>query len=206
MPLELGRLRVKELPRREYLLEAEAASGGKTLASAHAPLMRPYAWEACGPLEHLGLDSRGPLDGDTDAAPEGAPKWSPLKESHMDHFGVLDFGLFTSGNSLFPVQMKTIYARTRVKVPETGKYLIKVQSDDQMLLWLDGREILRWDGREPVTRTAVRLRGELSAGEHRIRMRVNQFEGRWQACLRIRTEADGLSRVTGIEPAGPPRE
>lgn len=38
----------------------------------------------------------------------------------------------------------------------------------------------------------------LAEGEHRLRMRVNQTEGRWQASLRIRTQDDGLSEVEGV--------
>ena len=42
-------------------------------------------------------------------------------------------------------------------------------------------------------------------GERRLRLRVNQMAGRWQASLRIRTQKDGLSGVVGLDaPHGRP--
>lgn len=49
LPLDFSRLEVKQLPRREYILEAELVQDGKVLARAHYPLLRPFAWEAFGP-------------------------------------------------------------------------------------------------------------------------------------------------------------
>ena len=198
MPVDFGRLDLEELPRREYLLVAELVLEGERTASAHVPLVRPYAWEVFGPVEHLANELKGPLDGDRTPAEGEGRRWAPFADASFEHFGVLDFGLHTIGNSLHAPQQKTIYARTRVLVPEAGTYLFKIQSDDQMIFWLDGKEICRNNERRPVTRTAIRHPVELEAGEHRIRMRVNQGKGRWQACLRIRTKDDRLSAVTGL--------
>ena len=78
----------------------------------------------------------------------------------MDHFGVLDFGLHTSGNSLHAPQQKTIYARTRVDVPPGGNWLFLLQSDDQMELWIDGKLACEFDedSFRPVTRSARRVK------------------------------------------------
>ncbi len=199
MQIDFGALDVGKLARREYLLVAELVLAGETIASAHVPLMRPFAWEAHGPIEYFANDRAGPLDG----AGGESGAWRPFTDTSFTHFGVHDFGLFSTGNSLHAPRRKTIYLRTRVHVPETETYLFKIQSDDQMIFWLDGRELCRHDkcAWRPVTRTAIRLPVELNAGEHRIRMRVNQGEGRWQACLRIRTEDDRLSAVTGLLPS-----
>jgi hypothetical protein len=123
----------------------------------------------------------------------------------MDHYGVLDFGLQTSGNSLHAMSYKTIYTRTCIHVPKEDDYLFLLQTDDEMLLWIDDRLVYRYneDEDKPVTRSAERHRIHLTAGEHRIRMRVNQTEDRWQAAMRIRTKEDDLSDVTGL-PASVP--
>ncbi len=198
MPVDFGKLDIEKLPRREYLLAAELTLAGETVAATHVPLMRPYAWEASDVVQYLPNERKGPLDGD--ATRDRA--WHPFADASFTWFGVLDFGVHSIGNSLHAPQHKTIYVRTRVHVPVPGSYLFKIQSDDQIILWLDGKEICRHDecAWRPVTRTAISLAVELSAGEHRIRMRVNQVEGRWQACLRIRTKDDRLSDVTGLPP------
>lgn len=200
LPLDFSRLDLKRLPRREYTLEAELVQDGKVLARAHYPLLRPFAWQAFGPGSYLRQDRSGPLDGDGTPKPGDTRRWMPLAAASMDHFGVLDFGLHAGGNSLHAPQHKTIYARTRVNVPEDGTYLFKIQSDDQMILWIDGKEVFRYDGRAPVTRAGSWVKLPLKAGERRIRMRVNQTEARWQATLRIRTLDDQPSGVVGLEP------
>ena len=207
MPLPLKRLDLGTLRRREYLLTAavrQGGRGGEELAAARVPLMRPWAWQVFGPGGYLSQDTAAALDGDGSPAPADKRRWTPFKVSSFDLFGVLDFGVQTIGNSLHAPQMKTIYARTRVRVPRTGKYLLKIQADDQMLLWLDGRQVYRHDHRRPVTRASTALPLELGAGEHRMRMRVNQQSGRWQAHLRIRTEDDRVSGVVGLEPPSAP--
>lgn len=200
LPLDFSRMDLKQLPRREYNLQAELVQDGKVLARAQYPLLRPFAWEAFGPGSYLRQDRAGPLDGDGVPKAGDARRWMPLAAASMDHFGVLDFGLHAGGNSLHAPQHKTIYARTRVSVPEDGTYLFKIQSDDQMILWIDGKEVFRYDGRAPVTRAGSWVKLPLKAGERRIRLRVNQTEARWQACLRIRTLDDQPSGVVGLEP------
>ena len=39
----------------------------------------------------------------------------------------------------------------------------------------------------------------IEKGEHDIRMRVNQFEGPWQASMRVRTEGDDITAATGLD-------
>jgi len=196
--IDFSRARLADLPPREYLLRAELTSGGKQLASTHIPLMRPFSWEVSRQMDFLPNEEPGPLDGDLNGNRPDDAKWAPLKVTSWDHLGVMDFGLHTIGNSLHAPQSTMVYAQTRIRVPEDGDYLLKVQADDQMLLWLDGKEIYRHDHMRPVTRAAYRRRVHLRAGERRIRIRVNQNEGRWQASLRIRTQEDDLSGVTGL--------
>jgi hypothetical protein len=128
----------------------------------------------------------------------------PFRDASLDCYGVLDFGLETIGNSLHAPDQVTIYARTAIEVPRAGEYLLKVASDDQMMLWLDGRVLYRTESFMPVTRSAERVKVNLTAGRHRLRMRVNNrqtwdyADGRWQAVVRFRTVEDELSDVTGV--------
>jgi hypothetical protein len=206
VPLSFDDLDLSKLARREYMLRAELVSEDKTMASARVTLLRPFAWEACGTFDFLSNADAGPLDGTRELKPGGRHTWVPIKESSMDHFGVLDFGLHTIGNSLHAPQMKTIYARTRISVPKTDTYLFLVQADDQMLLWIDGKLVYQFEdyGERPVTRSAQRYKIPLSAGDHVLCMRVNQTDGPWQASVRIRTHYDDISSVVGLP--GPQEE
>ncbi len=203
VPIDFTDLPLDAMERREYLLVAEATLDGRLVGTARVPLCKPFAWDVCGPFDYYENGVPGPLDGPKDAPPPGGPAWEPLPCDNYDAFAVLDFGLYTTGNSLHADEWKTIYARTRIHVPETADYLFKLQSDDQMLLWLDGRQIYRHDQSAPVTRSVARPMIRLEAGDHTLKMRVNQQgmsnwqDGRWQASLRIRTPADTLSHVTG---------
>jgi len=200
VPIDFSALDLGALPRREFLLRATLTRGDERIAGCHVPLMHPFEWEVAGPGRYYHNDTPAPLDGDREK--EGV-EWTPLATSKFDHFGVLDFGLQYGGNSLHAPQLKTAYARTRISVPETGEYLLKIQSDDQMLLWIDGKLVYRHDRNAPVTRSVKRLKLRLEKGERRARMRVNQRrftsygDGRWQASLRFRTLDDDLSDVRG---------
>ncbi len=206
-PLDFSALDLERLQRREFLLEAEVRRGTELLAQRRVPLQRPCAWEVSGQLPYLSNDQPGPLDevkpGEGDAC-----RWRPFKLSSFDTFGVLDFGLETIGNSLHAPALATIYARTRIEVPESGRYLLKIQSDDQLLLWIDGQLACRRDEGAPVTRSAERLKLQLAKGVHEVRMRVNQAQytsfgdGRWQASLRFRTLEDRVSGVVGLSASG----
>jgi len=205
VPLSFSNLDLVRMSRREYLLKTELLQDGKVIASNRVTLLRPWVWEACGPFPYYGNHSTGPLDGAGELSKTSKRTWRPVEEKHIDHFGVLDFGLWCGASSLHAPQDKTIYARTRIMVPETGRYLFLIQTDDQMLLWVDGRLIYRFDSDWdlPVTRAARRRRIRLTAGAHELRMRVNQTHTRWQAAVRIRTRDDDLSHVIGLpEPTG----
>jgi hypothetical protein len=193
LPLDFGGLDWEKLPRREYLLRAELFNDAGPLAEAQTVLRRPYAYETFGPGKFLELHQGGPLDKDGQPVAGDTRKWTPFADKNWQELGVLDFGLQASNNSLHPVQGRTIYARTRIKVAKAGVYLFKLQSDDQMILWLDEKEIFRQPEVKPVTRNAAWEKVELSAGEHRLRMRVNQYYGRWQATLIIRGETDDIT-------------
>ncbi len=205
LPLDFSTHDLGKLPPREYLLTADAIAGdGKVLAQCRVPLMRPFTWQVYGPLPYLSNDQPGPLDADAEPGADARLKWGPFADSSWDHLGVMDFGLQATGNSLHAPEKVTAYARTEIVVPETDEYLLKIQSDDQMLLWIDGKEVYRHNRQSPVTRSVQRLKLRLEKGPHRVRIRVNnrafekQGDGRWQASLRFRTRDDLLSDVRGL--------
>ena len=202
VPLSFQDLDLSKLERREYLLRADLLSQDKPVAGARVTLERPFDWQVSGMFNYMSNETAGPLDGIRELKPGDPRAWVPLKESCMTHFGVLDFGLHTSGNTLNAPAQKTIYARTRIAVPKTDAYLFLAQSDDHMLLWVDGKLVYSFTNPTfselPVTRSAARAKVSLEAGEHELRMRVNQLSGPWQASVRIRTHYDDISGVVGL--------
>ena len=205
IPIDFSKLNFSSLQRREYLLVAELTRKGKLITSTNVPLIYPFSWEVCGPFPLIKNGRKGPLDGDSEPTSGDAKtgEWQAFKDSFFDHFACFDFGLYTIGNSLHAPENVTIYAKTEIDVPETGEYLLKIQSDDQLILWIDGKQVYRHDNRAPVTRSVKRLKHHLTKGQHRIRIRVNQWhhtsygDGRWQASLRFRTADDSLSNIVG---------
>ncbi|OGV72479.1 MAG: hypothetical protein A3K19_16690 [Lentisphaerae bacterium RIFOXYB12_FULL_65_16] len=113
------------------------------------------------------------------------------------------------GVALFPVLLVLGIAGVDHTLSRPDRIRHTRRIDDQMLLWLDGKLICQHDEQAPVTRSAAREPVRIEKGEHRLRMRVNnrtfsQYgDGRWQASLRIRTQDDQLSRVTGLPPSPP---
>ncbi|MEK7269891.1 MAG: PA14 domain-containing protein [Planctomycetota bacterium] len=205
VPVVLSGIPIRDLPRREYLLKSVLIVDGTEAAAATTALQRPFAWEILGMLSFAPLEKRLPPDG---WGKEGSYEirgktcaWKPFENRWLDHFGVLDFGLAFAGNSLFAPERKTVYARTRVRAPADGDYLLKVLADDQMNLWVDGNEILRKDELGPVTRTSRRIPVRLSAGTHRLQFRLNQDKDRWQGAVFVRNPDDSISDVRG-EPPG----
>ncbi|MFC1479746.1 hypothetical protein ACFL6F_04030, partial [Planctomycetota bacterium] len=110
------------------------------------------------------------------------------------------------GNSLHAKPSSAAYAYTEISVPKEGTYLFKVMGDDQLCLWLDTqtekgwkRSIAAWiSAVSPVTRSALKKRVHLSKGRHRLLFRLNQYRGRWQGSVKIRTSDDKVSEIIGI--------
>lgn len=205
--LDMRRVDLPRLPRREYLLRAEISRDAAALAGCRLVMMHPLAWEVSDPLPYIDNSQPGPFDGGRAAPTNPPPRWTALADSSWSPLGVIDFGLHTVGNSLHAPEWKTVYARTAIDVPEEGEYLLKLQSDDQMRLWLDGREAGRIDTKRPTTRNALRLPLRMARGRHEVLMRVNQqgetpklHGGWWQASLRFRTSDDRLCGITGAAP------
>jgi hypothetical protein len=202
MPLNFKGLDLENLQRREYLLTADMTVDAEKVFSANVPLMKPWEWEVFGPGRFIGNGQNGPFDGDVEIGKETKGNWAPFKDDAWDHFGVMDYGLQVAENSLHAPTYRTIYVRTIIQVPKSDMYLMKLQSDDQLLIWVDGKPIYRYDGERPVTRAGFKVPLYLEEGVHRLRIRVNQMEGRWQASLRIRTEDDDVSGVVGLPVTG----
>jgi hypothetical protein len=205
IPLDFSFLDYGKLPRREYLLVAELTIGGKAVAGREVPLMHPFIWKVSEMSAFVSNGQPGPLDG---SGGEGA--WLPFKDSSWTPLGVMDFGVQTVGNSLHAPALKTIYAETAIEVPETTTYMLKAQSDDQLILWIDGKEVNRINTTRSVIRNSRRWKVELEKGTHAVRIRVNQGRqvpklqgGYWQASLRFRTADDRVSKVSGVSTLEP---
>lgn len=198
LPLSFKDLEPDKLPRREYILQTNLVVDGQSVAQCRIPLLKPYAWEYFGPGGFLRSTTAGPLDGNGQPKAEDDRTWQPFSDKSFDHFGVLDFGVQFDNNMKHPRKEATVYAQTRLEVSKAGKYLLKIQADDQLILWLDGKEIFRHEEIMPVTRGIDRHELHLDAGVHTFRFRLNQYEGPWQTYFMVRSQDDDLCDVTSL--------
>ena len=74
-------------------------------------------WQVTDKGRYISDKSIGPYDGDKKS---DAAFWEPLAETSFDHFAVLDFGMHTVKNSMYPPTWVSIYARIEIEVPETA--------------------------------------------------------------------------------------
>jgi len=141
-------------------------------------------WTVCGPLREARLD-RPALPADFAAYPglfEAGAVWLPVQAEPR---GRIDL------RALFPeADSGTAMLHTFVKVPAEGVYRLRIGSDDAVRVDLDGRTIHRRDTcrawRADQETVAVRL----TAGWHRLLVRVVNYGGEWAASVRLADEGN----------------
>lgn len=85
----------------------------------------------------------------------------------------------------FPLSNVGAYLYTEVKTSTAGPALLKLGSDDQVACWLDGHKVHAFEGNRSLQPDQDVVPVTLSAGTHRILLKVLNEGGGWGACLRI---------------------
>ena len=91
-----------------------------------------------------------------------------------------------------------LYAFTEINAGREGIYLMKTLSDDNIVVWVNGKKTASITEKGPPIRTAQETRISLDKGKNQILFRLNQDGGQWQAGIRIRTEDDQIAEITGV--------
>jgi hypothetical protein len=84
------------------------------------------------------------------------------------------------------------YATCTVTSPREQAAVLHIGSDDDAILWINGREVWRHDGGRGIHRDQDNARVTLPAGTSRILMKVYNRVGMWGASLRI-TDSEGAA-------------
>ncbi len=198
--IPVGLSRVPDM--REYLLTCTLVVDSKVMGQKTLVFCRGYDWSILGPLPYLSPEQEGPEDGRESPAASctvggKAFTWSRYDMRHTDPFCLMDFRK-AFGKSLVPGSTAALYAYTEVKAREAGVHLLKVQGDDNIVVWLNGREVAEITKKGPPIRTAREVRVSLKKGRNVILFRLNQKKAQWQAAIRVRTINDGVADVTGV--------
>lgn len=196
----------RPLDRKEYLLKATLFIAGKKIEERTLVLFHCYDWQILGPLPYMSSVSAGPVE--KDAIPKQeykingkTYKWRQYDEKYTEQFGMLDFGMMFSGRTYYALNDVCLYAYTEVDVSEPGTYLLKLQADDNIVVWVNGEKVAMITEKGPPIRTAKEVKVALKQGKNRILFRLNQKTAQWQAGVRIRTEKYGIAKGVQGKPA-----
>jgi hypothetical protein len=190
------------LPRREYLVRCRLLVEGREIEERTLVLLRGYEWWVLGPVPFVEITATGKPEGDPRPRTRyrfgGRPfSWRAYAGAFTDHFGLMDFGrMFTDEGR--GVENSSLYAYTEVRARRGGEHLLKAQGDDDLVVWVNGSEVVAISEKGPPIRTAREVPVRLEAGRNRVLFRLGQKSGKWQAAIRFRTLDDQIADVEGI--------
>lgn len=109
---------------------------------------------------------------DTYTGLDGKPvAWKEARSS--DSSGRLDLSaLYPTGNDV------AVYAYAELKAPEARDAIMNVSSDDQLVVWLNGKEVHKTGGRRGPRREPESVEIKLNAGTNQLLIRANNRNGR----------------------------
>jgi hypothetical protein len=183
---------------------AKAASGAAAGAPNKPRPLVPYwrRWLVCGPLadpKHELLDA--PYAGDATVEPSvGAAfrsmPWVERRELHdLVELGALD----TSGDVVKPVEHSLSYAFTWLHAERDADVVLWFGADDGARLLLDGKPLFARHVHEVAARDKFSVPVSLSAGVHRLLLKIDNAGGGSGFYLRV-AHADGSS-ATEVRPS-----
>lgn len=159
------------------------------------------AWQVTGPYEQAGKDGAQLIDV---AFPPESPKaegvtWRVLPVS-------------TEGQQPWMLQLhplfggpdRACYVRTWVHSPEAQPAVLEFGTDDGSKVWVNDK-VVHADGEGGAAAPGEhKVRVKLQKGWNALRLKITQYSGPWQFCLRIRS--DQGERLPGLRVRAVPRE
>ena len=160
----------------------------------------PPAWHVAGPFDDAdreGLRASFPPDSSPDLAATyvgkngRALRW--IVEPHSEVYGlggVCNRTVPTPGGRVAASEHSTAYVTCEVTSPRAQRVVMRVGSDDEVLVTFDGAEVWRHEGTRGLNRHTDAVPVTLPAGTTRIVAKVHNILGQWGFFLRF-TDADG---------------
>lgn len=165
---------------------------------AHTGFALEDAWHVIGPFQNEGGEGFDivfpPEEGiQLDAEYEGKPgmvRWEKRNDGTLD--GFVDLQRMYDVN-----QWVVAYAWAKVMAEEAGEVELRVGSDDQVIVWLNGEEVLRYEEPRQAQLDQDVIPVTLKQGENQVLVKVCNEMMDWGFYLRF-TDADG-EPLKGLE-------
>jgi hypothetical protein len=150
----------------------------------------PFADPAAGAWEKVG-GAAGRADltasfSDGDRTLSWKPQFGPAGRGMVDLLGFMK-----------PDRNVYAYAAADIEVPVDVDAILWLGSDDGVTVWLEGKEVHRNDIARAAVRDQDRVPLRLTAGTHRVVMRIDQIVGGWGFFFRV-SGADGKAEPPGF--------
>jgi hypothetical protein len=156
------------------------------------------AWHVMGPFkdtEKKVLDAAFPPEKEIDLAATYQGAKGPIRWRIYSQEDVYQLNGVLGGDPIYNAEWQNdllnvvAYCTCTVTSPREQVAVLHIGSDDDAILWLNGREVWRHDGERGIHRDEDTARATLPAGTSRILMKVYNRADMWGASLRITDEA-----------------
>jgi len=145
-------------------------------------------WWIMGPFPGPEIDTKQPPEDAVDLGAKvriGDREVGWLKHHTTDMQGVVDLDAM-----LTPNDNATAYMYAEVSVDRDQDVLLRTGSDDAEKVWVSGKEVFRFPSPRSLVVDQDTIKAHLNAGVNKVLMKVVEWGGGWEACLRI-TSPDG---------------
>ncbi len=193
-------------PRGEKKITATVSDENRQVAAAASCIIaRPFDWYAVGalpPMTHIEALSMMGKKVDLNKEPFPGKGWKKVPYEAMNPYQTIDFEKMY-GDSV----SVCAYLYTEITVPETGDYLVLVNNDGAVQVWIDGKQEVADFGHHPAVGWLKQPYIRLEKGTHPVLVRVEQnsrpedgFQANyWLFRLRFRQRRNLPSDISGVE-------
>ena len=183
----------------EHQIMVQHTIGRTKMAGATILAARPFAWQIVGPFGGEGKRedwpkalkiAYGPEKGEVDLAAEyqgagGKVKWQVYPEEWIGDDGMIDIERLYG-----KVDLVSAYLYASFEWPVARDVLLKVGSDDALMLWLNGKKVFEFPGGRPADRDQDTITVSLTAGRNTVLAKVFDILDAWRFYFRI-TDLNG---------------
>jgi len=117
--------------------------------------------------------------------PTGPVTWRPYPADWIADDGMIDLERLCG-----KVDMATAYAHTVIVSPGEREVLLKVGSDDALMLWLNGQKVFEFPDGRAAKRDQDEVKVTLKAGENVVLAKVFDIVDAWRLYFRV-TDLEG---------------
>ena len=168
------------------------------------------AWHVIGPfkdVEKKMLEAAFPPEREINLDATYDTAKGPLRWQVFSHEDVYQLNGILGGDPIYPEEWQqelmnvTAYLTCTVTSPREQEVVLRVGSDDDAILWINGREVWRHDGERGILRDQDTARVTIAKGRNVFLMKLYNRRDMWGASLRITDEAGRAIDGVTISPA-----